>query len=62
MTETYECLTCKKSVNVEHWEQVPTCRGKEMQKVDHEICLQPDHAEHSRPMDDEDACDDFRSG
>jgi len=26
------------------------------------ICLQPAHAEHVRPMEDEDACDDFRAG
>ena len=26
------------------------------------VCLQPPHAEHARPMDDEDACDDGRAG
>jgi hypothetical protein len=33
-----------------------------MKKVSADICLQPDHAEHARPMGDEDACDDFRGG
>jgi len=27
-----------------------------------DICTQPAHAEHARPMEDEDACDDFRAG
>jgi len=31
-----------------------------MKKTPLDICTQPVHAEHSRPMDEEDACDDFR--
>jgi hypothetical protein len=40
----------------------PTCCGKPMKKIPLDICLQPDHPEHARPMDAEDACDDFRAG
>jgi len=33
-----------------------------MKKLPLDICTQPAHAEHARPMEDEDACDDFRAG
>jgi hypothetical protein len=33
-----------------------------MKKMPKEICLQPAHPEHARPMEDENACDDFRAG
>jgi len=33
-----------------------------MKKISVDICLQPDHAEHSRPMGEDEPCDDFRGG
>jgi hypothetical protein len=58
----YECQTCKRTETVEETEPIPTCCGTFMKKTTREICLQPAHAEHARPMEDEDACDDFRAG
>ena len=43
-------------------EKVPECCGKTMKEVPLDPCLQPAHAEHARPMEDEDACDNFRAG
>lgn len=60
--ETYQCQSCKKTATVEAGNQVPRCCGHEMVKISDEICLQPNHAEHARPMANEDACDDFRAG
>jgi hypothetical protein len=60
--ETYECVSCHRTATVESSEEPPVCCGKPMQKMPHEICLQPAHAEHARPMEAEDACDEFRAG
>ena len=62
MSETYQCQSCKRTATVDEGESVPSCCGKPMIKMPREICLQPDHAEHARPMEEEDACDDFRAG
>ena len=62
MTTTYQCSVCKKKTSAKDEKKVPTCCGKPMKKVPVDICLQPDHPEHARPMDAEDACDDFRAG
>jgi hypothetical protein len=58
----YQCQTCKKKKIVKVDSNVPSCCGKPMKKVSVDICLQPDHAEHARPMSDEEPCDDFRAG
>ena len=59
----YECGSCQRTTIIENDEQPPTCCGKTMEKKKpREICLQPTHAEHARPMEDEDACDEFRAG
>ena len=58
----FECQSCKRSVIVQVNENKPTCCGRQMKQVTKEICLQPAHSEHARPMEDEDACDDFRAG
>jgi hypothetical protein len=58
----YECQKCKKKKIVKEDTKVPSCCGKPMKKVQVDICLQPDHAEHARPMRDEEPCDDFRAG
>ncbi len=61
--ETYECGSCQRTATVEDNEEPPFCCGKQMtKKIPNEICLQPAHAAHSRPMEDEDACDEGRGG
>lgn len=59
--ESYECLTCKRTATVEG-DETPECCGKPMKKIPREICLQPAHAEHARPMERDEPCDDFRAG
>ncbi|MCX6670921.1 MAG: hypothetical protein NTX92_03240 [Euryarchaeota archaeon] len=58
----YECQTCKKKIIVKTKKEKPSCCGKPMTKISVDICLQPDHAEHSRPMGEDEPCDDFRGG
>jgi hypothetical protein len=60
--DKYECLTCKRTATVEDNEDVPECCGRKMKKLPREICLQPSHAEHARPMERDEACDDGRAG
>jgi hypothetical protein len=57
----YECENCGKKIEVSD-EENPECCGKPMKKMDLDICTQPTHAEHARPMNSEDACDDGRAG
>ena len=59
--ETYQCQSCKRTATVESGENIPECCGKPMEKMPHEICTQPDHAEHARPMEEEEPCNDFRA-
>lgn len=59
----YECLSCKRTATIDDTSDAPICCGKPMRiKVQREICLQPAHAEHARPMEEETACDEFRAG
>ena len=58
----YECLTCKRTATVEDDSEIPECCGKKMRKMPREICLQPAHAEHARPMERDEPCDDGRAG
>jgi hypothetical protein len=61
LEKTYRCEGCGKTVKVSDG-SVPRCCDKPMRKLPLDVCLQPAHAEHARPMDDEDACDDGRAG
>lgn len=58
---TYECENCGKRIKTSD-DKIPDCCHKLMKKIDLDICTQPAHSEHSRPMEEEDVCDDFRSG
>lgn len=58
--ENYKCKNCGKTIKTD--EANPECCGKSMTKMPLNICIQPAHAEHARPMTDEDACDDGRAG
>jgi hypothetical protein len=59
--ESYKCQICGKIVKTKE-DKIPKCCNKYMEKIPIDICTQPPHAEHSRPMDEEDACNDFRGG
>lgn len=59
--EKFECENCGKTVKVSNG-KIPECCDKPMKKLPLDVCLQPAHAEHARPMEDEDACDDGRAG
>lgn len=59
--ETYRCNTCGKIVKVSDG-KVPLCCDKQMEILPIDICTQPAHAEHARPMEEEDVCDDGRAG
>ena len=59
---TYECESCHRTATVEQSATPPICCGKKMKKVPQDICLQPAHAEHARPMERDDACDEGREG
>ena len=62
MTEkTFECEECGKTIKSTD-EKTPECCGKPMKKLPMDICVQPAHSEHARPMENEDACDEFRAG
>ena len=61
--EIYKCNICGNIVEILHASTGElVCCGQPMEKVPANICLQPDQAEHARPMADEEPCDDFRSG
>jgi len=59
--ETYQCEICGKTVK-SSGKKIPLCCNKPMKKLPLEVCLQPAHAEHARPMMNEDACDEGRAG
>ena len=61
MDETYECKHCGKTTKVKNGKN-PDCCGKPMKKMTLDICTQPAHAEHARPMDSDEPCDDGRAG
>jgi hypothetical protein len=58
---TYECKECGKKIKTSN-KQIPQCCNKEMKQLPLDICKQPSHAEHARSIDDDEPCDDGRSG
>jgi len=61
MERSFKCEKCGKTINVSD-DSIPSCCGKPMKQLDLDVCLQPAHAEHTRPMEDEEPCDDGRAG
>ena len=59
--DTYKCSLCGKTMKI-NTAETPICCEKPMDKVPLDICTQPAHPEHARPMEQEDACDEFRAG
>ena len=55
------CDICGKKITVSN-KETPICCGKPMKKLPLGVCLQPSHAEHTRPMESEEPCDDGRAG
>ena len=61
--QEYRCEDCGKKAVVNPDDPAPDCCGKTMSAVALEPCIvAPADPEHSRPMEDEDACDDHRAG
>jgi hypothetical protein len=58
--KTYVCEECGKTIKTV--EETPKCCGKPMKQLPLDVCTQPSHAEHARPMDNEEPCDDGRAG
>jgi hypothetical protein len=61
MKQNYRCGKCGKTVTVSNG-SVPKCCGKPMEQLPLDVCTQPAHAEHARPMEHDEPCDDGRSG
>lgn len=61
MSKKYKCESCGKTIK-SNKVSVPECCGKPMKQLPLNICIQPAHAEHSRPMENEEPCDDGRAG
>ena len=59
--DTYKCEICRKTAKTSG-KKIPICCNRPMKKLPLDVCLQPAHAEHARPMADEDACDEGRAG
>ena len=57
----YQCQICERS-EIVYNKTIPKCCRKPMKQVPLEMCTKPHDPEHARPMEDEDACDDFRGG
>lgn len=53
----YECKNCGKVIEVEENEKLPECCGDVMN-----VCTKVIVAEHYRPFDEDDACDDGTAG
>ncbi len=56
----YKCEVCG-NISLSD-KKVPKCCGKPMKQLPIDICVQPAHPEHARPMEHEDTCDDGRAG
>jgi len=57
----YKCLSCGGTATAIG--DIPICCGRPMVKVSLDACVSAGaSAEHARPMDDEEPCDDSRAG
>ena len=55
----YSCRECGKE---DESRESPDCCGKKMEPVVNTCTQPPASAEHARPMEDEEPCDDNRAG
>ncbi len=58
---SYKCRECGKNLTVNRENPVPFCCGSEMEP-DLPICTLSETAEHARPDQTEEPCDDGRAG
>jgi hypothetical protein len=58
--KTYKCEICGNTIKSD--KKIPKCCGKSMKQLPIDICIQPAHAEHARPMENENTCDEGRAG
>lgn len=58
-TKNYTCETCGKETSADALAASPECCGKPMKESSLDPCFSAHDAESSRPIADEDACDDF---
>ena len=61
MKVAYRCEGCGKELIITDG-TIPNCCDRPMKEIPLDLCTQPAHAEHARPMDSENACDDGRAG
>ena len=59
--KSYKCETCGKIVKTKD-KKIPMCCEHPMKMIPVDICLQPSHPEHFRPMDHEEPCDQGNQG
>ena len=61
MDVTFVCNNCGKKITISD-DITPECCGRPMKKLPLDVCTQSAHAEHARPMESEEPCDDGRAG
>ena len=61
MVKKYKCKECGKTTEISG-EDVPECCGEPMEQLPLDVCTQPAHPEHARPMRIDEPCDDGRAG
>jgi len=61
MKVAYRCKRCGNEIIITDG-TIPECCGKPMKEIPLDVCIQPAHAEHARPMDREEPCNDGRAG
>lgn len=61
MVKKYECEECGKKIDISDG-TIPDCCGQPMKELPLDVCTQPAHAEHARPMRSDEPCDDGRAG
>lgn len=59
-SKEYKCENCGKKVK--DTGDNPECCGKKMKQLPLDVCIQPQHAEHTRSDDIDEPCDEGRSG
>ena len=57
----FECKECGKKLKTSD-EKNPKCCDKPMKQIPLDNCIQPHSAEYSGPFEEEEPCDDGRSG
>ena len=61
MKVAYRCKKCGNELILTDG-NIPECCGETMKEIPLDVCTQPAHAEHARPMRDDEPCDDGRAG